>query len=158
MECTKRRRIRWSSLRSITSAQVTYTLFPRLLLIFTTAILLGSLLQACGGGGGGPGLVRNLESITIDPVNSSIAVNTKQQLHATGTYKNKTTKDITNLVTWESADETVVSVSNAAVTKGLASGSGAGATTVTAKLPRSCRGQHRHRHQSHSDVDHGSAG
>jgi uncharacterized protein YjdB len=134
MGCAKRHRIRRWSVRSNTSAHVRRALLPRLVLILTILIFLGTLLQACSGSGGATGFVRDLESITIDPVDSSIAVGTKVQLHATGTYKNKTTKDITDLVTWESADETVVLVSNAAATKGLAGGSGVGVTTVKAKL------------------------
>jgi hypothetical protein len=92
---------------------------------------LGSLLQACGGAP-----VTNLKSITIDPVDSSIAVGTKVQLLATGTYNKKTTKDLTALVTCESADTTVVLVSNADAIKGLAGGIGVGGTTVNAKLHR----------------------
>jgi trimeric autotransporter adhesin len=134
MGCAKRDRIRRSSFRSITPAQVIRASFPPLLLVLSIPILLGTLLQACSGSGGTTGFVRNLESITIDPVDSSIAVGTKVQLHATGTYKNKTTKDLTGLVTWESADTTVVLVSNAAAIKGLAGGIGAGATTVKARL------------------------
>jgi trimeric autotransporter adhesin len=134
MGCAKRDRIHRSSFRSITPAQVTRASFPPLLLVLSIPILLGTLLQACSGSGGTTGFVRNLESITIDPVDSSIAVGTKVQLHATGTYKNKTTKDLTGLVTWESADTTVVLVSNAAAIKGLAGGIGAGATTVKARL------------------------
>ncbi|HEY2487294.1 MAG TPA: Ig-like domain-containing protein [Candidatus Binataceae bacterium] len=95
--------------------------------------MLGSFLQACGGGGGGAP-VTNIKSITIDPVNSSIAVGTNVQLHATANFKNKTTKDVTDSVTWESADETVATVSNAAAQKGLADGKGVGATKVKAKL------------------------
>jgi trimeric autotransporter adhesin len=110
------------------------SLVSRLLLVVAIAILLGTLLPACGGGGGGAPPVTNLKSITIDPVNSSIAIGTKVQLHATGTFKNKTTKDVTDSVAWESADTAVAIVSNAAASKGLASGSGVGATTVTAKL------------------------
>src|SRR5262249_29996974 len=69
----------------------------RLLVILAIPILLGCLLQACGGGGGGGGgVVTNLKSLTIEPVNSSIAAGTKLQLHATGHYKNKTTKDLTD--------------------------------------------------------------
>jgi uncharacterized protein YjdB len=94
--------------------------------------LLGSLLQACGGGGGAP--VASLKAITIDPVSSSIALGTKVQLHATGTYTNKKTKDLTESVTWGSADTTVAIVSNLVGSKGLAGGSGAGATTVSAKF------------------------
>src|SRR5215469_302468 len=134
MGCPKRHRIQWSSFRSIISAQVIGAPFPRLL-ILSIPILLGSLLQACGGGGGGGGApAASLKSITIDPVDSSIAVGTKVQLHATGTYTNKKTKDLTESVTWESADTTVAIVSNLAGSKGLAGGSSAGATTVSAKF------------------------
>jgi 6-phosphogluconolactonase (cycloisomerase 2 family) len=130
----KERRIDWSPVRSISSLQVASAVVLRLLLILALALLLGTLLQACSGSGGATGFVRNLESITIDPVNSSIAVSTKVQLHATGTYKNKTTKDITSLVTWESDDPSVTIVSNLAGFKGLAAGVGVGATTVRARL------------------------
>ena len=133
MQCPKRHGIHWSSLRATSSARVTRSPFLRLSLILAIPILLGSFLQACGGGGGGAP-VTNIKSITIDPVNSSIAVGTKVQLHATANFKNKTTKDVTDSVTWESADETVVTVSNAAAIKGLAGGKAAGATTVRAKL------------------------
>src|SRR5262252_8019494 len=111
----------WSSIRSITSVRLVRTFVSRLLLIFAIPILLGSLLQACGGGGGGAP-VTSLKSITIDPVDSSIAVGTKVQLHATGTYTNKKTKDLTESVTWGSADTTVTIVSNLAGSKGLAGG------------------------------------
>src|SRR5262249_28412989 len=44
----------------------------------------------------------------------------------------KTTKDLTDSVTWATADPVVAHVSNAAATKGVAGGTGIGATTVTA--------------------------
>jgi hypothetical protein len=131
---TTNRQIDWLSIRSITSVQLFRTFVSRLLLIVAIPILLGTLLQSCGSSSSPAAPVTNLKSITIDPVDSSIAVGTKVQLHATGTYKNETTKDITDLVTWESADETVATVSNAASTKGLAGGSAVGATTISAKL------------------------
>jgi len=90
------------------------------------------MLQACGGGGGGP--LTNLKSLTIEPVNSSIAVSTKVQLHATGTFKNKTTKDLTDSVTWSSADTGVANVSNVAGIKGLTTGGGVGSTTIIVKF------------------------
>ena len=133
MECLKRHGIHCSSVRATSSARATRSPFLRLLLILAIPILLGSFLQACGGGGGSAP-VTNIKSITIDPVNSSIAVGTNVQLHATANFKNNTTKDITDSVTWESADETVVIVSNATAIKGLAGGKAAGATTVRARL------------------------
>jgi uncharacterized protein YjdB len=134
MESIRNRQIDWRPLRLITSAQVAGAFLSRLVVILTIPILLGGLLQACGGGGGSSAPLTNLKSIAIDPVNSSIAVGTKVQLHATGTFNNKTTKDITASVTWNSADTTVAIVSNLAATKGLAGGSGVGATTVSATL------------------------
>src|SRR5271165_2710711 len=136
MGFARNRQIDWRSIRLITSAQIIRPILSRLSLILAIPILLGSLLPACGGGGGGGGgaPVTNLKSITIDPVNSSIAVGTKLQLHATGTFKNKTTKDITASVTWQSADTSVTIVSNLAAIKGLAGGIGAGATSVSATL------------------------
>jgi trimeric autotransporter adhesin len=133
MECAKKHQIDGSPVRPITSSLVTRAFFPRLLLILAIPVLLGGLLQACGGGGGGAP-VTNLKSLTIEPVDSSIAVGTKVQLHATGTFKDKTTKDLTASVTWESADTSVAIISNQAVIKGLAGGTGVGATTVRAKL------------------------
>jgi nucleoid DNA-binding protein len=134
MRKNARGQIGWLTVSLLTSTQVAGTFLRRLLLVIAIPFLLGSLLQACGGGGGGGAPVTNLKSITIDPVNSSIAVGTKVQLHATGTFKNNTTKDITHSVTWESADSAVAIVSNATGTEGLAGGSGVGATTVHAKL------------------------
>src|SRR5215472_1224930 len=122
----------WRRDRLVPSAQATRVFVFRLLLILAAPIMLGSLLQACGGGGGGP--VTSLKSLTIEPVNSSIAVGTKVQLRATGTFKNKTTKDLTDSVTWSSADTGVANVSNAAGSKGLTTGGGAGATTIVVKF------------------------
>src|SRR5262249_7493519 len=133
MECARKRHVDWRLVHFVLSYQGTRGLLSRLLVIFALPFLLRSALQACGGGSGGA-LVTNLKSLTIEPVNSSIAVGTKVQLHATGTYKNKTTKDLTDSVTWESADTNVAIVSNQATIKGLAGGIGAGATTVSAKL------------------------
>ena len=56
------------------------------------------------------------------------------QLHATGNFKDKTTKDLTDSVTWGSGDSTVAHVNDAASNKGLVSGVGQGATTITADI------------------------
>ena len=124
MACGPNRKIDCSSVPLVAFAQVPRSVLHRILLAVAIPILLGSLLQACGGGGGGAP-VTNLESITIVPVNPSIAVGTKLQLHATGAFKDKTTKDLTDSVTWASADTKVAIVSNLAGAKGQAGGSGA---------------------------------
>lgn len=84
----KCRQIAWWPVSLITFAQVIWVFPSRLLLVVAIPISLGGLLQACGGSGGGAPPT-NLESITIDPIDTSVAVGTKVQLHATGTYKNK---------------------------------------------------------------------
>src|SRR5215469_16719914 len=94
-----KRRIGFSPVSQLTSSSFINAFFVRLLLIFTIPILLGGLLQACSGGGGGPA-PSNIKSITIDPINPSIAAGTTIQLHANANFKNKTTKDITESVTW----------------------------------------------------------
>jgi trimeric autotransporter adhesin len=133
MECGERHRINWASVRSATSAQGAGALFLRLLLSLAIPILLGSLLQACGGGSSGPA-PSNVQSVTIDPINPSIAHGTNIQLHATANLKNKTTKDVTESVTWVSADSTVANVSNVPGTKGLSTGAAVGTTSIAVKF------------------------
>ena len=133
MECQQRHRLHWSSARSINSAQIIRALFVRLVLILTFPIVLGSL-QACGGGEGRTPVPSNIQSITIDPVNPTVAVGTSLQLHATVNYKNKKTKDVTTSATWVSADPTIANVSNASGSEGVTNGASAGPTTIRAKF------------------------
>ena len=95
------------------------------------------LLSGCGGSSSSsaPAPAPNsLTAITIDPVNPSSAVGFTQQLHATGTYSDGTTKDLTASVTWSSTDSSVATVSNKSDSKGLATAGEAGLSTVTARL------------------------
>src|SRR5262245_57800243 len=62
-----------------------------------------------------------LQSITVMPVDPIIAKGTTEQFAATGTYSDQTTQDLTNQVTWASADAGVATISNAAGSPGLAS-------------------------------------
>jgi 6-phosphogluconolactonase (cycloisomerase 2 family) len=71
-----------------------------------------------------------LSSIAITPASPSIALGTTQQLTATGTYSDKTTKDISSQVTWASATMTVATVSTA----GLATSVKAGTSVISASL------------------------
>ena len=73
-----------------------------------------------------------LSSITITPTNTSIAQGTSQQLTATGTFSDGTTQDLTAFVTWISSAPSLVTVSNADGSQGLATGSGVGNATITA--------------------------
>jgi uncharacterized protein YjdB len=72
----------------------------------------------------------NLTSITISPANPSIAINTTQQLTATGDYGDGSSRDLTALVTWSSS-----TVANATVSAaGLVDGVAVGSATITATL------------------------
>jgi len=71
-----------------------------------------------------------LTSITVLPANPSIPINTTQQLTATGSYSDGSSRDLTALVTWSSSTVADATVSAA----GLVSGVAAGSATVTATL------------------------
>jgi uncharacterized protein YjdB len=72
----------------------------------------------------------NLTSITLSPANPSIPINTTQQLTATGTYGDGSSRDLTAVVTWSSS-----TIANATVdVTGLVRGIAAGSATITATL------------------------
>jgi hypothetical protein len=71
-----------------------------------------------------------LQSIAVAPASASIAAGESQAFSATGTYSDATTQDLTAQVTWTSGDPTVATIA----ATGLASGVGAGTTTITATL------------------------
>lgn len=73
-----------------------------------------------------------LTSIAVTPANSSIPKGTDEQFTATGTYSDLSTKTITNEVTWISSNISIATISNAALTKGIATGSAQGSTTIRA--------------------------
>ncbi|KTD53578.1 protein with a bacterial immunoglobulin-like domain protein [Legionella santicrucis] len=75
-----------------------------------------------------------LNSIAITPVNPSIANGTLLQFTATAIFSNGITQDVTNLVTWTSANTSVASISDVAGNKGLATANHAGQTAITATL------------------------
>jgi len=73
-----------------------------------------------------------LVSIAVAPANASIAVGNNQQFIATGVFSDGTTQDVTAAATWTSSSPAVVSVSNAAGTKGQASALAVGTASVSA--------------------------
>ncbi len=73
-------------------------------------------------------------SIEVTPATASVAKGLTRQLTATGAYSDGTSSDITSLVTWSSSDTAKATVSNAAGSHGLATGTGVGSTTLTATL------------------------
>ena len=78
----------------------------------------------------GTGTVAALVSIAVTPADPSISVGGTQQLTATGTYSNNSTKDLSSTAAWTTSPAGIASVS----TSGLATGLAAGSTTVTAAL------------------------
>ena len=101
-------------------------------------MFLGVALLAYSGCGGGsvssppsqnpPTSTPTLKSITVTPANSAIVVPATTQFTATGRFSDGSTQNLTSSVTWNSSATNIATVSNA----GLATGAGAGSTTVTA--------------------------
>jgi uncharacterized protein YjdB len=78
----------------------------------------------------------SLVSITVAPDGRNIQVGKTLQFTATGHYSNGMTLDITKAATWKSSSTKVAKVSNTKKDKGLATGSKAGTTTITATLSK----------------------
>jgi hypothetical protein len=98
---------------------------------------LTTIIATLGGLSGTTGLTVTpavLMSIAITPPNATTPVSTPLQFMATGTYSDATTQDITTLVTWNSSDLGVATISSAAGSEGLATPVAAGPTNITATL------------------------
>ncbi|MCA9672746.1 MAG: Ig-like domain-containing protein [Myxococcales bacterium] len=84
------------------------------------------------------GATLTLDSISLSPASPSINQGSTQPFIATGSYSGTgcagTTRNITAHVTWSSSNATVATVSNAAGSKGTATGLAAGNTTLSAAL------------------------
>jgi len=82
--------------------------------------------------------VATLSSLAVTPANPTISVGATQQFTATGTFSDKTTRDMTSFVTWTSSNTVVAVVGpNASatppiITPGLARALATGTTTITA--------------------------
>jgi hypothetical protein len=87
----------------------------------------GSISDAAGLEVTAPTLV----SVSVSPVTKTIANGTTVQFRATAIYNNNTTQDVTEAASWSSLDTGVATVNNT-TSKGLASGVGAGTTTIRA--------------------------
>jgi hypothetical protein len=73
-----------------------------------------------------------LTGITVSPAVASIAKGQTQQFTATGLFSDGTTQNLTNSVTWSSAQGLLGSLSNVLGSQGLATGLLPGVDTVTA--------------------------
>jgi uncharacterized protein YjdB len=72
----------------------------------------------------------NLAAISISPTAPSVPVNTTQQLTATGSYSDGSSRDLTALVTWSSSSTAVATID----TNGLVTAVAAGSSNVSAAL------------------------
>src|SRR6266699_1344748 len=75
-----------------------------------------------------------LVSITVTPATPTLTKGTTRQFTATGTYRDSSTQNLPTAVTWTSATPSVVSISNAGGSKGLAKAKRKGTATITATL------------------------
>jgi hypothetical protein len=73
-----------------------------------------------------------LVGIVITPVNPTSSVGQTQQFTATGHYSDGTTQDLTKTAHWSSSSSGVATINNGISGGGLATGKGAGSTTITA--------------------------
>src|SRR6267143_5304597 len=79
-------------------------------------------------------VVPQLTGITIGPASAQIAKGTSQQFTATGKYNDGTSPDITSLVTWNSTQSAIATVSSSPGTQGLALAASPGSTSISASL------------------------
>ena len=75
-----------------------------------------------------------LVSIAVTPALPVIALGTTQAFTATGTYTDGSTQDLTAEVLWSSSNESVSTVANSAIDKGVASSVTMGSATISAEL------------------------
>jgi hypothetical protein len=104
-------------------------------LLFFVPIIL--LVISCSGGSSGGGSETStvtLSSITVTPVNPSIALGATEQFIAMGILSDSTTQVLTALATWSSSDTSVATISNAAGSNGLVTSLAAGTAIITVSL------------------------
>ncbi|MBL9019692.1 MAG: Ig-like domain-containing protein [Myxococcales bacterium] len=76
-----------------------------------------------------------LVSIAVTPASSTVIIGVPQQMTATATFSDASTKIVTREVTWTSMNTAIATISNAFPTQGLATGVATGSTTINAQYP-----------------------
>lgn len=101
-----------------------------------TAVLT-ALDAASGVSGSAPISITQAElvSIAVTPATGAIPSGETLAFVATGTFSDGSTQDLTSAVLWSSSDPLVLTVSNAAGTRGVAQGVAVGSATLTATAP-----------------------
>ncbi len=100
--------------------------------LFFALILSLLAIAGCGGAASsGPGTAQKvLVSIAASPATADISVGASEQFHATATYSDSSTADVTAAATWTDANGKVASITPA----GMATALAAGSTTITATM------------------------
>jgi len=75
-----------------------------------------------------------LVSIDVTPANQSVPVGQNQLFIAIGNFTDKTTQDLSSLVTWNSSNTGVATISNTSGSRGLATSLAEGKTVITASF------------------------
>lgn len=101
----------------------------------TTALALGSLTISATSGTISASTAADVQSsvltsLAIDPANGKLAHLTSQQFHATGTYTDGSTQNLTGKVSWSSSNATVATIASTGLLSALTPGS----TTISAIL------------------------
>lgn len=90
-------------------------------------------LTACGGGGGSSQTANNgpsLRSIQVTGLNGNVIAGQSQQLTATASYSDGSTKDVTSTATWNSTDASIAAVAAG----GMLTAKGSGQCSVSANI------------------------
>jgi hypothetical protein len=107
------------------------SLYPNILCFIIVA--LAGWLGGCGGGGysspAAPGTqaAPTLSSVTVTPMNPSLALGGAEQFALTGTYSDGSTQNLTSTATWISSQPSVATINSA----GFATSKGGGTTIIT---------------------------
>ncbi len=101
-------------------------------LFFGTFILVSAILPGCGTSNVESPPPPALVSLSLAPVNTSIAPGTTIHFAATGIYSNSTRLNLTSTVTWNSADTGIAKISNALGSQGVVTAVAPGPTTISA--------------------------
>jgi hypothetical protein len=104
--------------------------------MWLSTILMSTVLAACGGGEQGRDPIlglpaAELTSLAVTPANNTLEVGATQQLIATATYADGSSRDVTASASWTSAK---VAVATVGASTGMASAASAGSTVITAAL------------------------
>ncbi len=101
----------------------------RLFYIVIVSFSLAVLLSGCGAKASSPpSIPPTLQSLAITPANYCLVIGHKQQLVATGTFSDGTSRDLTSSVTWSSSEPSVATIDNL----GWVNGVGLGTTSISA--------------------------